>query len=340
MNVWGRLPLLVKIGLGFFALLSLTIVIALLGQRMVRQTAAVFDDVIHVDAVATIEAARMDMLIDEAEGAVWLYLLEQDQATLIEMDEIEADWLAGYDVIRHLVREPDEKAMLEEMHVRQQAFFALGREMMQAAADGELERALAMRPGVMDAADAATSISMDFIDVQQDKMDRAAQRALDDSAQASSRIWLATGAADVVGLVMSVALARHIALPVRAMATMAGRIADGDLTVEALHIRQRDETGRVAEAFNVMAGRLRDMIGRLEATVATLRENSVTLPSGSRETAQVTEQIAAAIAEVAAGTSEQSQSVQEVSTALSEVEGVITRVGTGAHEQGEAVKAT
>lgn len=339
-SIWSRLPILPKIGFGFLALLLLTVFIAQLGERMVTRTATVFDQVIHVDAVATIEATRMDMLIDETEATVWDYLLEPDEGTLREIDTLETEWLAGYRLISELVTDHREQQMLQEMLAKQQLFFESSREMMRVAATGDLARALAMRPRVSAAADDATSVSMSFIDVQEEKMDAAAREALADARIASTRIWIATAAAVVLGLLLSVALARHIAIPLRKIAALAERIAAGDLTVEALNIGQRDETGRVAEAFDVIVVRLREMFTRMDAAARALRTNSANLAAGAQEATQVTGQIAAAIAQVAAGTGEQSRSAQDAIGAVDGLQHTIGRIGDGAQEQGQAVEAT
>jgi len=59
---------------------------------------------------------------------------------------------------------------------------------------------------------------------------------------------------------------RQIVVPIEGLASLAGRIAEGDLTPKASIIR-RDEIGVLAKAFNSMTTQLLDLIGSLEQRV-------------------------------------------------------------------------
>src|SRR5690606_32559905 len=78
--------------------------------------------------------------------------------------------------------------------------------------------------------------------------------------QARLIMAVAAGVATVVGLAVSLILGGQVAAPVVAIARSAARLADGDLTVEPLRVRNRDELGDMAAAFNRMLDNMRAML--------------------------------------------------------------------------------
>ncbi len=152
------------------------------------------------------------------------------------------------------------------------------------------------------------------------------------------RIVAAAGVALVVGVVLAVFITRSLSGPIRRVARMAGRIAQGDLTVEAVRLNQQDEVGQMAEAFNILAENLRHIVLELEESTAAMNDRSANLAASSDEAARVTEQIAQTIEQVAAGTGDQSRSIQEVVGIVDELKRAIDRIGEGAREQARVVE--
>jgi two-component system sensor histidine kinase CpxA len=66
----------------------------------------------------------------------------------------------------------------------------------------------------------------------------------------------------VVGAVLCLLLARHIAAPIRTLQSVAGRIADGDLSVRASPAigSRKDELGELARDFDRMADRIQSLL--------------------------------------------------------------------------------
>ncbi|MEI6875547.1 MAG: histidine kinase dimerization/phosphoacceptor domain -containing protein, partial [Spirochaetota bacterium] len=75
----------------------------------------------------------------------------------------------------------------------------------------------------------------------------------------------------LIAMVISSAVAQGIATPLRVLASTAGRIAAGELELVA-PIQRQDELGKLAGAFNLMTGRLRNLIEELKAELAERRK--------------------------------------------------------------------
>jgi methyl-accepting chemotaxis protein len=146
-----------------------------------------------------------------------------------------------------------------------------------------------------------------------------------------------------------VLVAARIARPVREVADAAERIGDGDLDV-TISVRSNDEVGRMAGAFDRMAGSLRETAATAEAIAAGDLTREVR-PRSDRDTlgrafAAMTERLRALVGEVAstAGTlssasGELASTSQESGNAVGEIARAVGDVAAGAERQVLAIES-
>jgi len=70
-------------------------------------------------------------------------------------------------------------------------------------------------------------------------------------------------------VVIAIIIAQTLTRPVRHIAALARKVADGDYDVE-IKPESQDEIGRLAESFNIMTGRLSEVLGELRESARTL----------------------------------------------------------------------
>jgi methyl-accepting chemotaxis protein len=121
-----------------------------------------------------------------------------------------------------------------------------------------------------------------------------------------ARGWIlsAMGGCFLVGLLISVLVARVISRPLNNAVQVADRIAEGDLTAR-IEVEVEDETGRLLTAMQRMVQKLSQVIGEV-------REGSSALASASA-------QVSASSQSLSQGTSEQASSVEETTASLEQM---------------------
>lgn len=180
----------------------------------------------------------------------------------------------------------------------------------------------------------------EMVQLQQELLQEARQaaHAVDEQSQ---RVALAlTAVAIVGGLVVAIVINRGIAGPVRLVEGTARRLADGDLTVEQLNVRSRDEIGQMATAVNRMVLNLRGVMEQIRETSIALVQDGESLLAVADESTAATGQIAAAVNQVAQGTNSQVQQVQETSTLMEQLREAIDQIATGAQQQAQQADET
>jgi methyl-accepting chemotaxis protein len=145
----------------------------------------------------------------------------------------------------------------------------------------------------------------------------------------ASPILKMTGIVLIVSLLLGGILVyfiiNSIVKPLQVLMHASRTIKEGDLT-KPIHIRSKDEFGRLGESFNAMRESLRSVIlevGNASDQVATSAEQ---LTASAGQTSQATQHIAEMVEEVAAGSEQQVRSVEDGSRVIKDLSSGIQQV--------------
>jgi methyl-accepting chemotaxis protein len=127
----------------------------------------------------------------------------------------------------------------------------------------------------------------------------------------------------LAGLTIAFLTIREISSGVQAVERTALRLAEGDLAAR-VDYRNKDELGRIANAFNQMAQRFHDAINQVKDSVTQLA-------AASEETSTVT-------AQTTTGINQQLNETSQVATAINEMNATVQEVAKNAVEAAEAAK--
>lgn len=115
----------------------------------------------------------------------------------------------------------------------------------------------------------------------------------------------------VISLIIAMVVGSLMSRPINGMAKAAKKIAEGDLTAEQIRIKNRDEVGDLALAFNQMAANLKDLITNVRQNTVQVSGSAAELTASADQTIQATEQITSSIQEVASGSEAQGKMPQK-----------------------------
>ncbi len=118
----------------------------------------------------------------------------------------------------------------------------------------------------------------------------------------------------VFGIVMVYIVARKVTVPIAMVDAGAARIASGDLSGTQIRIKSRDESGRLADSFNTMQEKLKEMVAQLQEKSRIVAESAAELSeSAENVTAGITESTSTIgqVASVAEQVAERAQHISE-----------------------------
>jgi methyl-accepting chemotaxis protein len=138
--------------------------------------------------------------------------------------------------------------------------------------------------------------------------------------------------ADEVGQLADVF--RRMIAYLQEMADAAGRLAQGDLTVEVTPRSTRDALGN---AFARMVADLRSLVGQVADSATNVGASAGQLSASADQSAQAVQQVAATVQQIAQGTAQQTESVTGAAATVEQVARAIGSVARGAQEQASAI---
>ncbi|SFI77916.1 methyl-accepting chemotaxis protein [Paenibacillus sp. UNC496MF] len=133
-------------------------------------------------------------------------------------------------------------------------------------------------------------------------------------------------AAVLIAVGLAAFLNARISRPLKRASSALRRVAAGDLTVEALKARSKDEIGQLAASVNETTANLRATMRRIHETAASVAASSEELLASSGQNAEATQHVAEAVQEVAAGAERQQHSADETGRAMEEMATGIQRI--------------
>ncbi|MBD3920596.1 methyl-accepting chemotaxis protein [Paenibacillus sp. PR3] len=137
--------------------------------------------------------------------------------------------------------------------------------------------------------------------------------------RASLMLYINSGIACLVAIVLLILITRNLSRPVRAVSEALKQVAEGKLTQQALKVRNRDEIGELVVSLNVMTERMRTLLSGIQHASGVVSSASERLQAGSREASQRAESVVATIQQVASGSSDQLLRAEETERAMDEV---------------------
>jgi len=202
--------------------------------------------------------------LGNAQNALWelrystpQYLVLGDEAKKkIVEDEQNRKWykvleenMAAY---KATIRTPEQQRAMQDWEQIYTSYRGIRPHWYELQAAGKTQEAAEYRAGYMTPGGSATTAALQrLIDLQRAQANEAQQAVQAEARAAQIRQLGSLGLALVIGLVVSLFVARSIVKPLLQMADAAQRLAEGDINQEVT-VRSRDEIGQLGSAFNTM----------------------------------------------------------------------------------------
>ncbi len=130
----------------------------------------------------------------------------------------------------------------------------------------------------------------------------------------------------ILGIAIALYISRLISNPLKQIAHAAEEIAIGNLAIDEVRVKNKDEIGQLAQSFNKMRESLRDLIHDVSKTTDHVASAAEELMASAEHSTSSANQVAKAIQEVASGSEIQGRNTTECAAAVSHLATGIQRV--------------
>ncbi|WP_421101480.1 methyl-accepting chemotaxis protein [Sporosarcina psychrophila] len=125
--------------------------------------------------------------------------------------------------------------------------------------------------------------------------------------------------ATLLGIVISTFISRGIARPVRVVTDGLNEIASGNLTIDLLKVKNKDEIGDMAAAFNKMGTDVANMVRKINLSATQLAVQSEELSASSEESLASSEMVAKTAENQLMGSEKQQRIIEQSSSSMEEL---------------------
>ncbi|MBD8841886.1 methyl-accepting chemotaxis protein [Paenibacillus sp. CFBP 13594] len=291
-----------KLLMGFSSVLLLLVAITVITYTQFIAVEKTYTELISDRTSKLLLIKNMSIDLKSQQIALRNYILEDNAENEQAFNKAYEDYIALNEELKSTVSSSKMKDYLSRSDEAMSRYYELAQQIMILTRQGnnsEISRLLK---------DTAPSLISEFEGIvegmethQQNAMNSGVVEANLQIVQVLRWIAIIGVASLLIGALVAYVIGRMISLPVAAVAQSASRIAAGDLTGEPIVVRNKDEIGDLAQAFNIMSANLRTLIHQVGDSAERVAASSEELTASTEQTATATEQVAITMGEIATG---------------------------------------
>lgn len=318
-----------KIGLKYDIALSITILLFILASGLLTLSLVQIKDgvsAIEITAERSIDLTQMASLFRAKDVIILDYSNLPRESLVDEYEKIEKEFTDLQVQIEPKMDTDDLKFVFDLIkRNNKQLDDVFKNDIITNMQQGKREEAIA---GIVKLAGPRTSTIklFDTIKVEVDKVRAIKMLSAYENIENSTKILvISIILALIFGSTIVFFISRGISRNLKKVVDMTNKIAEGDLNVEALKYKGKDEIGQLSESTNKMLYKLQDMIKEITESSNKVDEQSNDLKQIASEVQQSSEQIAATMEEMSAGAEEQASSATEIASSIFNLTELIDR---------------
>lgn len=272
------------------------------------------DRVYKVTLVDDLVIEQKDMFAD-----IRGYMIYNDKQFLDMFKNDQTAFNTTFEELEKIVSSDGAKEFLAEIKNSQQNYEQLVAQIIESKQKGKENDVLKYAREAVPYIDAMTDSANKFKEYQISHMDEAREE-VNYIIKASTIFVIALLAVSVlVSVLVAYFIGRNITRPVSKITTSLKEVANGNLQIEQLHIKNRDEIGEMAKAFNQMVDDLKGIVGKVNDSAIQLAAQSEELAASSEQSAASSQTVASAAEESLKGSTEQVELVSQATASMEEM---------------------
>lgn len=305
---------------GFFAVLLILGVIAGVGYYQISHVNETYRNLIEDPVTKMLKIRELEVVIKEEQVGLRGFLIVGDNYALDSYTNAREKYREQSDAIYKSLTNPKNKDLLKEVDAIEEAYFQFAQKAIELKQEKKVEEYTRLIDKEGRALVEQFNQNINDLATYQRTALLEGDQATTASVSATKKVILSvTFFAMVISVLTAVFISRLISKPVVKISEAAKRISDGDLTVEELKIKNKDEIGDLAISFNQMSNNLRALIHQVGLNAEQVAASSEQLSASAEETTHATEYISNIMQDVTEGMNKQVISVQEASQTIDEM---------------------
>jgi len=308
--------------------LIVVVIISFFGMRSVNQT---YSNLLDVQVSQIVMTKELDIAVKKEQGALRSFLIIGDESSLKNFDDSRSYYLEVSEKLRKMTDDETTLKMLGELNEIENKYNALFQIMVPLKQQDKTEEYISLvKTDGYDVLAQFENKVKELSKYQTDQLDKKNEETTAEVSTMINIVIIIGLVAILIGLIIALLIGRMISKPIITIARSAEQISAGDLTIEEIKVRNKDELGDLAKSFNHMARSLREMIQSVGLTSEQVAASAEQLMASSEQSNIASKQIANTTQEAAMNLEQQVRSTVETAKTIDEMSNGIQQIADNA----------
>lgn len=330
-----KLTISKKLWGGFSAVLVLLIIASVMSMWTTYDITSKYDslideDIEHVKLVEKVELIRKQMSTSMLE-----YLMF---SKMTSVEKLEADYKQVIEITNILhddIKDAASVELVEKIQAQSVELYESNNQVIELKKKNGMFQKFASQSTQIDLV--IGDVLVELKTIQEEKMDQTRNELNTYVTTANTITLILTILSVLVGIVVSHFISRSIARPIKKVTHGLAEIADGNLTIEPIIIKNKDEVGEMASTFNRMSNDLQRIVTGVRDSSMQLAANAEELSASSEESLASSQMVATSAESQMVASEEQ---VKQMATSMQSMTGLQDGVTQIASSNEDMLKAT
>ncbi|OMP67017.1 methyl-accepting chemotaxis protein [Domibacillus epiphyticus] len=308
-----------KLFSGFFAVLILLGFIASFSVYQLTSITSTYNFLAGEQATKALNAKEIKYLSAEQAKSVRGYLVTGKDSTLQNFEEAQKQYNTVSKQLEAVLFTAGGKKVIQELNQIQAEYVQTAEQVIQYKQQNNVkaytellnEELTPLTNEISEKAQELEKMCLDLLNSENEKTKKQA-------AHVKTILLVVSILALIIGIAIALYISRLISKPVTEVAKAAEQIAEGNLAIEDIQVKNRDEIGTMADSFNQMKQNLRDLIRKVSDSSDQVAASSEELSAAAEQSAQSANQVAGAVQEISTAADGQIISMEENKRAMNE----------------------
>lgn len=136
----------------------------------------------------------------------------------------------------------------------------------------------------------------------------------------------------IIGIILALIISRSISRPIVKVSSAIKEVSEGNLGMDPLEVKNKDEVGEMVQSFNIMVKDFREVVEKVQESAQTVSASSEQLAASAEESTAASEQVATLTQRSAEGSQEQLNEFNQLVNAMTRMNSDIQDITDSSNE--------
>ncbi len=305
---------------GFLLILILLVIGSVISNNKISFTDESYKQLIYENVENAMLAKDLENLYLNQSNAVRNYLLTGDDAYISQYEEISQKANGTIGLMMEAYKTDEDREIVTQLAAFQVRFDEIVRkEVAFKKAGNEVGYTNLLNTSGKTISNVFQA-KIEALDKGQEQLVMEGSKDVSNSVASTKGFVIYLGIFSVlIGVTLAIIISRSISKPVRLAAGAIQKVAQGDLRIEPLKVKNKDEVGDLVHSFNTMVQDLREVVGKIHESSFSVAASSGELAASAEESTAASEQVSKMTQSSAEGNEQQMKQYKELTDSVSEM---------------------